>query len=234
MGDVFSFLLLMALLYLGNSCYRGLRNGVPSLPNNMVTHVRKGDVAKFEEGLRRNRTVVTMRDSETGYTLAHYAVLCNKLAALALIAKSYPDYGAEQIANLNAKGFKDGNTPLHLAAMHDRLNILKFLLEQESVCINKTDNQGKTALHWAVQSGSSKCVYWLLVFGADAKMRNGAGKSPYDLISMSNDKEAMHRAFSDGLADAQIRLASPFQSLQYCAKYEEVVLRDDDDDDDEY
>lgn len=52
-------------------------------------------------------------------------------------------------------------TPLHLATLHNHLNIVKLLIENEAD-INLKDKENNTALHYASMQGYSHIVEWLL------------------------------------------------------------------------
>ncbi|KAI3900875.1 hypothetical protein MKW92_037885 [Papaver armeniacum] len=59
---------------------------------------------------------------------------------------------------------KDGKTPLHLAAMKDRVEIMKLLLEERPQAIHLKNNQnGETILHFCVKSNTNLTTLKLLV-----------------------------------------------------------------------
>jgi ankyrin repeat protein len=57
---------------------------------------------------------------------------------------------------------KDGRTPFWWAAGNGHSDVVKRLLERESVNINFKDKDGRTPLSWAAQNGYSDVVELLL------------------------------------------------------------------------
>jgi ankyrin repeat protein len=76
-------------------------------------------------------------------------------------------------ANVNAIEIRD-KTSLHIAAAHDRNDIVEMLLSYDAV-VNARSDGGWTPLHVAVEKGSEKIVRILLEAGAEinAKLLNG-------------------------------------------------------------
>jgi len=69
-------------------------------------------------------------------------------------------------------------TPLQDAAFKGDVSLLSQLLKDESehIMINYQDFQGRTALHYAVKSGSVKCVRILLAQDANPNIQDNAHK----------------------------------------------------------
>ena len=86
----------------------------------------------------------------------------------------------------NAKGF----TPLMIAIQKGNLNSAMSLLAAEAdpdICHRET---GNTALHFAAEAGNQTLVKLMLVFGADSKIKNKAGKTPLLLARSSDGPDA--------------------------------------------
>ena len=64
-------------------------------------------------------------------------------------------------AHLNSNNI-NGLNVLHLSTQGNRLNIITALMEKYIFDINKQDNQGNTALHWAIYFNNQQCIDYLL------------------------------------------------------------------------
>lgn len=81
---------------------------------------------------------------------------------------------------MNAKDI-DGNTVLHIAAMHEQtMNVVEILLEH-SADINATNNKGKTPLMIAVDLGHREIAALLIENGCDLDVGNMRRK--YEILS---------------------------------------------------
>ncbi|XP_021933211.1 ankyrin repeat domain-containing protein 16-like [Zootermopsis nevadensis] len=80
---------------------------------------------------------------------------------------------------------KLGDTPLHVAARHGNLEIVRYLIERcEGQCfINVCNNLGKTALHEAAQNCFHGTVQYLLQHGADINQMKRSDWTPLMLAS---------------------------------------------------
>ncbi|MEO8402378.1 MAG: ankyrin repeat domain-containing protein [Gammaproteobacteria bacterium] len=77
-----------------------------------------------------------------------------------------------------------GRTVLHLAAIYKRASIVTYLTSTfDFAAINKQDNAGKTALHYAVENGSEEIVLTLLLRGAKLAIKDKEGKRAEDLTT---------------------------------------------------
>ncbi|WP_265033965.1 ankyrin repeat domain-containing protein [Wolbachia endosymbiont (group A) of Sicus ferrugineus] len=74
------------------------------------------------------------------------------------------EYFIQKGADVNAKD-KDGNTPLHLAAMKGKIDVVKILLEYNAD-VNTKNNEGRTALYYAANNNHQELVELLLAHGA--------------------------------------------------------------------
>jgi len=88
-----------------------------------------------------------------GNTALHLACANGHESVLDIFAAFNPALVAALLGKKNVYGC----TPLHLAALHGHLIIVKCLIEQ-SGDLNEQDNDGSTALHNAVDSGNTSLV----------------------------------------------------------------------------
>jgi ankyrin repeat protein len=70
-----------------------------------------------------------------------------------------------------------GQTPLHLASIHCRTNVVALLLDK-GANIEARAKGGPTALHLAAQSGCITVATMLLSKGANVNSRDGEGRTP--------------------------------------------------------
>jgi ankyrin repeat protein len=87
------------------------------------------------------------------------------------------DHGADP----NAQNEK-GETPLHYAAEHGYVDVVKLLLERRAD-LNARDFMGRTSLHEAAGYGSVDVVRLLLEHSADFKEKDAEGRTPVDVAS---------------------------------------------------
>ena len=70
-----------------------------------------------------------------------------------------------------------GETPLHLAACYNRMNIVKFLLAKKAD-VNTRDDEGMTPLYVAALAGHKDVAELLLANGADVNSKGNDGETP--------------------------------------------------------
>ena len=74
-----------------------------------------------------------------------------------------------------------GNTPLIIACQNGHARLVKALLRHGAV-IDAANKSGNTGLHYAVSFGFSPLADFLISQGADDKVRNAVGLTPYEGI----------------------------------------------------
>ena len=94
--------------------------------------------------------------------------------------------------DVNAK-YKDGWTPLHMAAEGGHREIVDLLIAK-GADINATagaggDGEGWTPLHEAAEKGHKEVVGLLILKGADINVENGDGRAPLDLAIKHKNAE---------------------------------------------
>ncbi len=76
----------------------------------------------------------------------------------------------------------NGATPLIVAAMFGRTELVRFLIDNEA-SLDIQNNDGATALHVASLFGHPQTVKLLLAGGAARELRNNDGRTPLDFVS---------------------------------------------------
>ena len=74
----------------------------------------------------------------------------------------------------------DGRTPLGAAAANGHLEIVKYLTSLPETNIDSQDDNGATPLILAASNNHPKVVEFLLQKGADASIKDNAGKNALD------------------------------------------------------
>ena len=124
--------------------------------------------------------------------------------------------------SVNAKDPQEGNTPLYLAVLFGRTEIVKVLLEKGAdVAIANRD--GNTALHVASFLANIEHVDLLLNSGASTRARNAQGETPVDVVASdwSAQLEALY-GYVSGLIGTDLDLVRIRQTRPRVAQ----ILRD--------
>lgn len=95
---------------------------------------------------------------------------------------------------------KPGWTPLHYAATHGHLDVMRLLLD-ENAFIDAASPNGTTPLMMAARYGTASAVKLLLEAGADPTLKNMKGLSALDFANLDVrvDSAEIIRAFIRGL-----------------------------------
>lgn len=113
-----------------------------------------------------NRSDVHARSSD-GYIAPHLAAMRGDLSTFQVLFRESLKINPtpESIARDH-----NGATVLHLAALHDQVEIVSLLLE-EGFDIDERDNLGDTALHYAILEGAILATKLLLEKGSDINIQ---------------------------------------------------------------
>jgi ankyrin repeat protein len=103
------------------------------------------------------------------YQPIHEASLAGDVTKLTGLLQADPS-----LVNLRGWG---GDTPLHLAAIHDHPNAVQLLLEKGAV-VDARDDQGVTPLHLAAQFGFVDVAGLLLAHGAPVNALDADHRTP--------------------------------------------------------
>lgn len=116
-----------------------------------------------------------------------------------------------------------GRTLLHLAARVDLTEIVEPLIEKERININAVDSFGKTALHYAILSGSARVAEMLLKAHADPNITDGFRNTPL-LLAIQTDNIAMARLLLQSGAKVETKGCSALSLASLCGDYRMVQL----------
>lgn len=220
------------------SCIELLRNGAPIDPDTAkeLSQSYKHDFARkiwqeMDTASLRPKDLATLLDAalssksfsqdHTPRILAHE---CPDMLRPFLKAAEYGQLGiVEKIAqgqfDINAEGGQDRRSALHLAASHDHLDIVKFLVEHGA---DRTlvDSKGQTPLHAAVENASDcRCLHLLFDPNVDANLGDKEGLTAWHLAALAGNIHAL-RIFRGVTANEQTQShlkANDGRTLLHCA-----------------
>jgi len=69
------------------------------------------------------------------------------------------------------------------------ISTIKFLIDHEPNAINSKNDEGKTALHYAIERNKPEVVKLLLEYGADLNIEDPKGSTPLDYTTRTNNEE---------------------------------------------
>jgi ankyrin repeat protein len=121
----------------------------------------------------------------------HQAHVCDNLVPPIHIAVGYGQ--AECLRILLAAGAPinisliENVTPLHLAAGLGKIDTVNILLEADAFVDQVTDEDGYTALHYAIKEEKIECVDALLAAHADVNIKTNNSENPLSLAVHTNN-----------------------------------------------
>lgn len=135
----------------------------------------RNPLCQFEQ--REIASMISMRDNE-GRLPIHVAAASSEYYAGWLIGRG---------ADVFVQTYKKQNL-LHLAAVAKQCNVIGLVLEaygdaERRAAVNGQDDQGRTPLHYACQSGRPESVRLLLDAGADPNLRDRSHCTPLHLCA---------------------------------------------------
>ena len=121
---------------------------------------------------------ILAKDNIDGAMAIHIAAARGNAETVSAILESYSARD-KNIANITDN---TGTTPLMWASMNNQISAMNLILKFGAY-INAQDDDGWTALHFAVASDSYKAVEFLLNNKSDANIKNLDEKKPIDIAS---------------------------------------------------
>lgn len=90
---------------------------------------------------------------------------------------------------------KNGFATLHLACIHGRLNIIKYLIEEQNLNINLPSSQGWCPIHLCINnnigSKAVECLRYLISKGADINVKNNEGTYPLHIAASEGQSDCL-------------------------------------------
>ncbi len=106
--------------------------------------------------------------------------------------------------NLNVKD-DSGRTPMHLAALHGRTDIVQALIKA-GADKDATNNSGETPMHYAAREGRTDIVQALIEAGADKEAKTNYGETALDSVYRSLTYGELEGAENDQLIQTALYL----------------------------
>ena len=78
---------------------------------------------------------------------------------------------------------------LHAACFANRIEVAKWLVEDQNMDINAANNLGDAPLHLACHYGYVELAYILIKLGADKELQNNVNKKPEDYLEQERKTE---------------------------------------------
>ena len=126
------------------------------------------------------------------------------------------DHGAD----IETRTFYNSETLLMITCIYGHASTTKLLLDR-GCAINAVDNNGNTALHWAI-TNSMECVKELLTYGADTSIKNKDGETPLDKAKDNNNQTCIDLLMEHKKRREQ-HLKESKQNEQLSSKVESIV-----------
>ena len=131
---------------------------------------------------------ILAKDNIDGAMAIHIAAARGNAETVSAILESYSARD-KNIANITDN---TGTTPLMWASMNNQISAMNLILKF-GADINAQDDDGWTALHFAVASDSYKAVEFLLNNKSDANIKNLDEKKPIDIASVTDIQALLNK-----------------------------------------
>ncbi|KOS21010.1 Oxysterol-binding protein -like protein 1 [Escovopsis weberi] len=173
----------------------------------VVEALRSGDTATISKAIRESAdhvgsrmsvsSVATLAGGLDDTTILHLAMQCAEFAVLEYVLSD----GLGSL-DVNARD-KDGNTPLHIAAIHGRTHAVKLLLEQKDINDAIANNHGKLPIDLARNPEIFQLLQLSRSLFTDAKVRQ-----VQELIA-KNDYETLAEVLEEQRLKTVLDINSP-------------------------
>ena len=151
---------------------------------NLVKEGNSQAIKKFIEGYEDDKEVleklINSKDRQNGYTLLHTAIFYKYFNSDVFGKTVYDeiiDILLQNGVDVNAQD-KEGDTPLHIAALYGDSTSVSSLLQRRANP-SAQDEYGHTPLHEAITGGNAEVVQ-ILINKSDVNARSVSGITPLD------------------------------------------------------
>ncbi|MGZ4953615.1 MAG: ankyrin repeat domain-containing protein [Methylobacter sp.] len=117
----------------------------------------------------------------------------------------------------------DGIYPLILASQQGRIDVVRFLIEQNAA-LDVLDQYGNNALWAACYSGNSDCIDALINAGIDINYQNTASGATALIYSASSDRENVVEQLLAAGADPALKTHDDFTALDLASTRKTLKL----------
>ncbi|CAI4217591.1 unnamed protein product [Parascedosporium putredinis] len=196
--------------------------------NDIMQIARVGDVPAMEKLFESGDYDATYTDDD-GITPLHWAAINNQRRlgrnTLQWAAQRCHYYVVNFLLHHGADPLitdQQGYNTLHIATFNGNVLLLVLLLHQGIpvdvadsfghtglMCVEAVDEQGFTALHWALVKGSAACILKLIEYGSDRFAKTETGKTPAVTASELNTTPQWRRALRECGYDSEGHLIVP-------------------------
>ena len=150
--------------------------------------------------LSRDHWIEDTLSNSQGMSIAHFLAWSSKSTSV-LFEKAVRHTSA---GLWSVDGF--GRTSLHLAASRGNLDILGYLLERASLSeVRRADNEGRTAIHYTVQSPRLEAVDMLLAAGGELSVKDNSARTVLHHAARWGNLEAAKKVMA--LGDSEVLLS---------------------------
>ena len=148
------------------------------------------------------------RPSQARATPLHYAAFCGMHDVAKFLV-------VEHSQDVNARGFDEKETPLHVASRRGHVDVARLLLEH-GADVNARDNVEFSPLLLASREGYAKLARILLEHGADAEARDDDKRTPL-FLAVEGGHVEVARILLEHSADMEAREMNDMSPLEHAS-----------------
>ncbi|KAI3654766.1 hypothetical protein MP228_000146 [Amoeboaphelidium protococcarum] len=146
--------------------------GLPSILKALFQE----DQEKFRELISKKKADLGQADKKCGRNLFHWSALLGR-TEFAKMAVDTTNNAKDILNAINAVD-SDGRTPLCLAVITQRIDLLRVLMNESTAALNVIDKHGKSPLHYAMYNDDLAVCTVLILRGANVNEINKSSGEP--------------------------------------------------------